>query len=96
MFTLKYDRDGVLEDMAVGFYPVRHMQTAREHATRCARERGLDVLIFVNDRARVRITPDGRSLPPDGVEVAERSQCVKHEGKPCFCIACREDRKAAR
>ncbi len=96
MFTLRYSGgDPVLasDGKQWGF---RHAQTARREATTAASEAGRPVQIMRGARVAYVMHPDGTTRAPEGSIEPDRATCTKDSGKACFCIPCREERKAAR
>lgn len=105
-FTIHYmtdsgGLDGQLasDDVKDGTQPwiSRHASTARKRAATAARFLGRNMAVVRNgDRVAYVIGPDGRVSTPPGVTVAERENCTRGSGRPCFCTACRAERKAGR
>lgn len=98
MFTLRFNDTG--ED--IPDLHARHATAIRAKAEWYAEdsERAIQVVRHAGeDREAVAyiIDPDGTRRPPDGVKFEKRENCTRSEdGPPCFCIACRADRRAGR
>lgn len=80
----------------------RHMTTARVEATLAAELSEVPVLIsrVVGDATKptLVVDPDGSSRRPAGTEASNPrdTECKADTGVPCFCLPCREARKAQR
>lgn len=91
MFTLHYDdRAGT---------PIegewQRMSNARRAALAAASRENMAVLIYANERPRLRVNPDGSGGVPTGMETEPRETHAAGPGA-CFCTACREARRRAR
>jgi hypothetical protein len=78
----------------------RHGSTARRAAREAAARAECDVLVARIVDGEVRpayvVRPDGRQANPPGSVAVQREACTAGNGRPCFCTACRAERKAAK
>lgn len=98
MFTLHYMANPTTLGEAV--HPIewssQHASTARREAECVARGSGRAVAVMRNGRASYVMMPDGSRKPPPLARVPERAACTRDNGRPCFCMACRAERRGAR
>lgn len=99
MFTIRYNDTG--ESAMGGLDEFRHATTARTIAGERAAGAGRAIQVVRNvgedsEAVAYIIEPDGTRRPPDGAKFERRENCTRSEdGPPCFCTACRADRRPA-
>lgn len=111
MFRLYYlDAEGqtngvVRQDDTEGLdgadFACNHATTARARATEAAIRSEADVLVarLVDGKPKPAyvIQPDGRRKPPAGSTIPKEAACTATTSdRPCFCVICRAERRAAR
>jgi hypothetical protein len=70
----------------------QHAQTARARAALEAAQENRAVAVCAAGKPRYIMHPDGSRTAPEGMA----SVCTRGSDRPCFCPACREERRAAR
>lgn len=95
MWTIHYNDTG--EKVSGPLGNAMHARTARANAESEARESNRAIQVVRNVTVSYIIEPDGTRRPPDGAKFEKRENCTRTEdGPPCFCIACRADRRVGR
>ncbi len=94
-------QEPVRDPILGGDFICRHMTTARARATTVATrdERRVQITRIVGAgsmKATLVIGPDGTATRPSGTRAVERENCTRATDDPCFCTACRADRREAR
>ncbi len=94
MFTLRYRGGAAVLTRSGADWTCDHATTARAFAKATAAMLDQPITVMRGARVAYVMQPDGTARPPEGAIEPERTNCAKGSGQACFCIPCREERRA--
>jgi hypothetical protein len=76
--------------------PYGHARTARAAAIELSDASNVVILVRRGGKVAYAMNPGGRAEAPAGAITDPRTNCVRHTGVVCWCVPCREARRANR